>query len=125
MKPKDKVWQLFRQSENKSVSCIYCDAKYKFANVNKMKNHITTCVKCPEMAKEGIRAKTSNPSTLTNTEKKLPTKCKTQHTHMDKQSKLTENKFIDTMSHEENVSQFGYVLVIVNNLLKNIIFRNH
>lgn len=99
MKPKDKVWQLFRSSEDKSVACKFCQAKYKFANVNKMKNHIKKCDKCPEEAKNDLFDSGEKSSKTMNQLSKV-FKAKSNF----KQTKLTSEKFLDTMSCEENVS---------------------
>lgn len=45
------AWRFFNEKK-KGVSCKFCNKVYLHANVNKMKQHIITCVKCPPGTKK-------------------------------------------------------------------------
>ncbi|XP_026322855.1 uncharacterized protein LOC113232377 [Hyposmocoma kahamanoa] len=58
VRPKDQsIWKHFRNSEDKSAICIYCDHKYKFAHISKMRNHLLKCTMYPDIIKEDIEKK--------------------------------------------------------------------
>lgn len=58
VRPKDQnIWKHFRNSEDKSAICIYCDHKYKFAHISKMRNHLLKCTMYPDILKEDIEKK--------------------------------------------------------------------
>lgn len=93
-KQKDEVWKLFQQNSDKSVNCKYCDKKYNFANVNKMKNHIQTCIKLPSSAKAHM-------SLTSKSDHVSPTAAPT----VLKQKNILSN-FVDSMNKEENVRKY-------------------
>lgn len=101
-KPKDKIWQYFIKKNDNSVECKFCQKKYKFPNVTKMKKHISGCEKCPDDAraimkqKETLNSKDSSekePSSLIQQENPRPSTSKSN----------SMVNFVDKMNDEENV----------------------
>lgn len=107
VKPKDKVWSLFQIHSDKSVTCKFCNNKYKFANVCKMRKHMAKCVKCPaderhkyEKASNSVTSSSSAASTSINI-------CNVQQPSTSNENLSYTNKikpFVDSMSNEENVN---------------------
>ena len=101
MKPKDRIWVQFHKAKDNSVVCKYCEKKYKFANVNKMKNHIKKCVKSPETIRnESIKEKPIS-ETIVSANSNVQLGIETRPTG-SVPKKITE--FLDVMSVEVNVS---------------------
>lgn len=58
VRPKNKrIWKHFRDPRDKSAICKYCNFKYKFAHLAKMRNHLLKCSKCPDIVKEDLENK--------------------------------------------------------------------
>lgn len=91
-KPKDKVWSLYEQKRDQSISCKFCKINYKFANATKMKKHILVCSKCPNEAKKSAQLIDQADSVDLQT----PT--------LNKKKKPNLQNFVDTINDEENVS---------------------
>ncbi|RVE40384.1 hypothetical protein evm_014965 [Chilo suppressalis] len=56
VRPKnERIWKHFRETENKSATCRYCEQKYKVATLQKMARHLQKCPQCPINYKEELR----------------------------------------------------------------------
>lgn len=57
VRPKLKlVWTHYRETENKSATCKYCEIKYKKASLQRMKRHLLKCINFPEDGKRQLRS---------------------------------------------------------------------
>lgn len=64
VRPKNqRIWEHYRETENKSATCQYCEKRYKIASLQKMLRHLLKCLNCPENCKQVLR---SNLSQSTN-----------------------------------------------------------
>lgn len=50
-----RIWQHYRILPNKSVSCKFCEKIYKFSNAAKMLQHLSICLKSPEIVKKCMK----------------------------------------------------------------------
>lgn len=58
-KQNEKVWSQFKNLE-KGVECLHCKKKYAVANVNKMENHLLSCLQCPDEVRKCIQNKSQS-----------------------------------------------------------------
>lgn len=100
-KPRDKIRDLFDEKKDKSVDCKYCKIKYKFINVNKMKNHILKCMKCPNDVKAQFKTGSSLTSSSASSLSSMTTTSALQQRDFSTPTRL--NKFVDSINPVENV----------------------
>lgn len=53
-KKNDDVWNHFNENKG-GVNCNFCQKNYKVPNVTKMKNHLISCLHCPDNIKSKMK----------------------------------------------------------------------
>lgn len=58
-KKDDKVREHFVEDPKGGFKCVFCKKHYKNENVTKMRNHLVSCLQCPDKVKHALAKHTS------------------------------------------------------------------